>query len=419
MSTKMKISLIIFLFAAGPLGLPGASALTQSRDGDFTIPPYEVGEIVYEPRVEASPEAIEEGRKVYEMICARCHGLKGDGKGTISFVLNPKPRDFTNGTFKFRSTESGQLPSDEDLFKTIAAGIPGSGMPAWQNKLSIKEIWQTIHYIKGFYSFWEEDLELDPLKTIAVKEAHPLDPETVAKGKALYKKVKCWQCHGDTGVGDGPSAKTLKDDWGDKILPGNMTEPWFFRSGDGPADIYKAFTTGLNGTPMPSFREDLSDLERWELVSYILSLAKKPPEPQLVEAAKGPETSIGLRKASQIGSRLGKPDVVVNLEQSAWESWPKEIRVKKGQVVEIRVWSIDNGIGAGHGFAIDGYEDRIFVNGIDMNSPKAVRFVADKAGEFDFYCATQCDPGQLSVTQKSMGIWGHSFMGGTFIVEEQ
>lgn len=417
MNIKRKLTLTIFFIVVAPMGLLSARALAKDLGKDLAIYPYKVGELVYAPRVEANQEAVENGKKVYAMNCARCHGLKGDGKGPLAFVLEPKPRNFKNGTFKLRSTESGQLPTDEDLFRTIAAGIPGSGMPAWKEQLSVQEIWQSVHYIKGFYPFWKQDLKLDPLKTIPIVEAPEFDQDTVAKGKALYTKVKCGQCHGDTGVGDGPSAGTLKDEWGKKILPGDMTKPWFFRSGSKPNDIHRAFNTGLNGTPMPSFKGDLSDTEQWHLVSYILSLAKGRPVPQLIESQKGPEISPGLRRASEIGSRVGKPDVVFNLVQGGWKTWPKEIRVKKGQVVEIRIWTTDNGVGAGHGFAIDGYEDRVFVNGITMESPKAIRFVANRPGEFDFYCSTQCDTGQLSVTMKTMGIWGHPFMGGSFIVE--
>lgn len=417
MGARKSILWTAICFAATSWGLLGAKALKPPAD--YTLYPYRVGKIVDQPRVADAPEAREKGKKVYEANCARCHGVKGDGQGPISFVLEPKPRDFRRGTFKLRSTESGQLPRDEDLFHTISAGIPGSGMPSWKDKLTVPEIWQVIHYLKEFYPSWEEDLELEPLHSLTISKPPVLDQATVAQGKKLYTRVKCFQCHGDSGVGDGPSAKTLKDDWGQKIVPGNMTKPWSFRSGSRPEDIYRAFTTGLNGTPMPSFKGDLSDQERWQLVAYILSLAGKPPAPQLVEPSKGPETSHGLERASQIGSRVGPPKVIVNLQQSAWESWPKEIRVKKGQVVEIRVWSVDNGIGSGHGFAIDGYEDRIFVNGITMDSPKAIRFVADRAGEFEFYCATQCDPGQSSSSQKSTGIWGHAFMGGSFIVEEK
>ena len=75
--------------------------------------------------MEKSQDLLPLGKQVYFRRCVGCHGVKGDGNGTSARFLNSKPRDFTTGTFKFRSTIGGanSLPSDEDLFITISHGL--------------------------------------------------------------------------------------------------------------------------------------------------------------------------------------------------------------------------------------------------------------------------------------------------------
>jgi len=55
-------------------------------------------------------------RRVYEVNCAACHGVESDGNGPAARMFVTRPRDFRSGIFKFRSTPSGSLPTDEDLF---------------------------------------------------------------------------------------------------------------------------------------------------------------------------------------------------------------------------------------------------------------------------------------------------------------
>ena len=89
-----------------------------------------------------------EGRRVYRSACAACHGLRGDGEGPAARSINPKPRDFMAGVLKFRSTPSGALPTDSDLFRTISEGVPGTWMPAWEDLLSEKQRWAVVAYLK-------------------------------------------------------------------------------------------------------------------------------------------------------------------------------------------------------------------------------------------------------------------------------
>ena len=81
------------------------------------------------------------------------------------------------------------------------------------------------------------------------------------------------KCHGNLGRGDGPSAPTLKDDWDHPIRPADLTQSWTFRGGSSREDIFRTMSTGLNGTPMPSFIDALKPEQRWAITDYIVSLS--------------------------------------------------------------------------------------------------------------------------------------------------
>ncbi|MFV2092408.1 MAG: ethylbenzene dehydrogenase-related protein [Hyphomicrobiales bacterium] len=230
---------------------------------------------------EATEEFVEKGRNTYIRRCSFCHGLLGDGGGPAADYLDPRPRDFTLGTFKFRTTTSGELPTDADLFRTVSRGLPGTAMQTFDNQL-IKngltelERWQVISYIKTFAPEFD-DPELDPAKTGKVitlpKERAPYGADTIAKGAEVFKRAKCASCHGNLGRGDG-NKEFRKDDWGFPIRIRNVTHPWKIKGGTEVEDIFMRFTTGINGTPMPSFVKALNEEDRWYLANYIKSLQR-------------------------------------------------------------------------------------------------------------------------------------------------
>lgn len=233
-----------------------------------------------------TPETAVAGQVIYAGRCSFCHGPEGKGDGQVADYLSPRPRDFTRGLFKFRTTDSGELPTDEDLFRTISQGSPGTSMPAWEGFLTERERWAVIQYLKGFAPAFS-DRDFDPYQAmVPVSQPIPSTPESVTKGKEIFEMVECWQCHGKGGKGNGANAATLKDEWGFPILPANLTHGWRYKGGHTPQEIYLRFTAGINGTPMPSYADSLSVEERWHLVNYVASLIRPEQEGERVLRAK-------------------------------------------------------------------------------------------------------------------------------------
>lgn len=209
------------------------------------------------------------GGPLYQKLCSQCHGEKGDGLGVGAARLQPRPRDFTAGKYKIRHTPSGSLPTDDDLRYVIREGMPYTSMPPWKH-LSDAEIETLVAAVKSFSpDFANPERKPTP---IPIPKAPSYSAESAKKGKEVYARIGCAACHGEVGRGDGTSAPSLKDDWGHAIRAADLTKRWTYRGGATREDIYRTFTTGLNGTPMPAFAESLTDQERWELVDYIVSL---------------------------------------------------------------------------------------------------------------------------------------------------
>ncbi|MDP6885124.1 MAG: c-type cytochrome, partial [Rhodospirillales bacterium] len=234
------------------------------------------------PMPEATEEFLQKGETIYFERCSFCHGLLGDGEGPAAKYLDPRPRDFTLGTFKFRTTQSGELPTNDDLFRTVSRGLPGTAMQAFDNDLiknglSEDDRWRVIAYIKTFAQEFD-DPDFDPVKTGKVlslpADRAPYTAETIAKGEAVFEKAKCWSCHGKLGRGDG-NKEFREDDWGFPIRIRNVTHPWKIKAGIEVEDIYMRFTSGISGTPMPSFVKALKAEDRWYLANFIKSLQVK------------------------------------------------------------------------------------------------------------------------------------------------
>ena len=205
-------------------------------------------------RAQNAPEASEKGKAVYENSCAHCHGTEGRGDGSAAENLLPKPRDFTRGLYKIRSTEAGELPTDQDLFDIITEGMPGSSMPGWETALSANDRWEVVAYIKTFYDGFKE-AEAPP-KQINLSGKISYSEQSVEIGKGLYTELGCVECHGNIGRGDGTSAPDLTDEWGFQTWPANLAQGWNYRGGADVEDIFKRFIGGIAGSPMPAFEGD-------------------------------------------------------------------------------------------------------------------------------------------------------------------
>ncbi|CAM2064316.1 C-type cytochrome [Sulfidibacter corallicola] len=226
-----------------------------------------------------------DGKVVYDKYCTQCHGDQGDGRGYAADFVIPKPRDFTTGVFKFRSTGSEYLPTREDLVRVVRDGIPGTSMPAFSH-IGQAEIDAVVDYLPSFY---QDRLERDkedgfwPPKVIEMGAPPKVTDALIAEGMQVYLSSGCGDCHGHDGRADGPSAPGLEDDLGDPIKAANLAQSWRFRSGNSLSDIYKAFTTGISGTPMASFADSLKPDQRWALAAYVQSLSTlAEPEPSSI-----------------------------------------------------------------------------------------------------------------------------------------
>ena len=207
----------------------------------------------------------------YRRYCVGCHGERGDGDGENAPYLDPKPRDFQLGIFKCRSTPTGTLPTDQDLSDTLARGLDRSNMPQW-NTFTPQQKADLVAWIKHFSPRWTNEKPGTPIQI-------PTEPEVTAEriknGREVFARVQCWKCHGATGEANGPSAATLQDDLGRPIAAFNFTEgrP---KCGSSDQDIYRIFMTGLDGTPMPSFADNIKPDEAWDLVFYLRTLMPQP-----------------------------------------------------------------------------------------------------------------------------------------------
>ena len=208
-----------------------------------------------------------QGRAVYEQYCAICHGTKGDGQGPLASLFHTKPRNFIKGEYKIKSTPSGSPPLDEDLIRGVKFGLPGTAMTP-HAYLSDEEIRAIVSYIKTFSSRFSQGKSPKPL---VISPAPLTSPERIARGRTMYQKSQCIQCHGPEGRGDGVQAEFIS------IKPTDLTSRPF-KGGSTPQDIARIILTGIEGTPMSPYQFILEDQDVWDIAYYIASLGGEPQQ---------------------------------------------------------------------------------------------------------------------------------------------
>ncbi|MBI5660040.1 MAG: c-type cytochrome [Nitrosomonadales bacterium] len=222
----------------------------------------------------AKPGTAAKGKEIYDKRCTWCHGAEGDGKGAARDRLNPPPRDFTSGNYKIRSSDFEDLtPNDDDIFRMIRDGMPGTAMPGWSDILTEQDMWDLVAHVKTFAGY-----EKPPAKQVDYGTQISSSAESIEKGKKLFEDGdRCVECHGKSGKGS--ASKRLKGEAGERTWPRNLTKPWTYRGSNDPKDIFSRISTGIAGTEMPSFadpksKKKLTVEERWHVANYVASLAK-------------------------------------------------------------------------------------------------------------------------------------------------
>lgn len=211
--------------------------------------------------------------QIYRTRCSQCHGTAGTGRGPAAHFLTPAPRDFVEADYKLRSTPAGHLPMASDLERTIKTGIPGTAMPGFAGSLSDVETRALVDVLRNFSPRFDVDGEGVP---VSLPPRPPHDVEMIRSGRALYMKLQCAVCHGPDGRGDGPSAGSLTDANGHPVRPRNLALPGMLKGGSRIEDIYRTLRTGMDGSPMTAIDSSLTELELWQLASFIRSLSEQP-----------------------------------------------------------------------------------------------------------------------------------------------
>lgn len=281
------------------------------------------------------------GAEVYRLRCAGCHGVSGDGNGPAAPGLQPKPRDYRRGIYKFTSTPYGAKPVRQDLVRTIRRGAKGTSMPAfpWMSEEDLEAL---IDYVillsqRGELEEYmsivatdeyeaEDEIPAEDFEEglLSIREAWQLaeeqvvlpvtarpqyTAESVELGRQAFMTQGCAKCHGENGKGqtDWLSAKFLKaqevappeqkieinyDAWGHPAPAADLTAR-MLHGGRRPVDIYRRIYTGINGTPMPAFDQAFTEKPEtlWHLVHFILSVVEGSEVQALESAPAGKEVA--------------------------------------------------------------------------------------------------------------------------------
>ncbi len=249
------------------------------------------------------PEGLLKGSDLYRLNCMHCHGVAGDGNGPTAPFLNPRPRNYQLGLFKFGSTANLRRPVRADLARVLEEGVAGTSMPSFK-RLDAEERERLVDYVIHLsvrgetellalgYAADEDEMDEDIFAeeayeivvgrwedaedlVVVPEDARPVeDAASAERGRELFAQ-NCAGCHGPTGLGDGQSGDPADflDSWGFEARPANL-QRGVYRGGRRPLDLFRRIHSGISGSPMPGFATALGTEEDvWHLVHYVRALA--------------------------------------------------------------------------------------------------------------------------------------------------
>ncbi len=164
---------------------------------------------------------LEKGKTVFTRHCAGCHGDEGRGNGKAAPLLETRPRDFTLGKFRYRSTEVGHLPLDGDIYRSIFRGLPGSPMPTWR-ELSDEQIWLLVDYVESLYEGEKRFNDRDKVIPVPPPRVDPTPDVERLRGRAVFLAAQCANCHGVQGEADAPGWDDTTSDYGGRVRPRDL-----------------------------------------------------------------------------------------------------------------------------------------------------------------------------------------------------
>ncbi|MCA9196728.1 MAG: c-type cytochrome [Planctomycetales bacterium] len=288
------------------------------------------------------------GAQVYSKRCSGCHGAAGDGNGQVAEYLDPKPRDYRKGIFKFTSTPYGIKPARHDLVRIIRRGAKGTSMPAfrWMSDQDMEAVIDFVIYVSvrgqteetmaiiaedfdadepiDVYEFVDaannarsswQDAESQVVLPVSAEPANDMD--SVLAGAEIFRSKGCVQCHGLDAKGQTewlskeflaslesmPADQQIKinyDAWNHPAPAADITAR-LLHGGRRPIDIYRRIYTGINGTPMPAFGDAFAESPDtiWNLVHYVLHIIEGgDPKVGLSEEGSDSESNTELNKAA-------------------------------------------------------------------------------------------------------------------------
>ena len=360
------------------LGVVAAACLAgcgeSKRETTPGVIPYELAPTGVLP---ATPELVALGKSIYLKQCVACHGSEGRGDGEAAYLLNPKPRDFAGDRFRLVSTWEG-TPTDEDLYRTISRGIPGSAMPSW-GYLTEEERWGLVHYVKSLPPHpWSTAEPTEPTVAgdigtgvIQAPPEPPYDDAARERGRSLFVQ-SCSPCHGREGRGDG--LQQMVDDRGFAIRPRDLNTGVFKGSPD-PEHLYRRIVGGIPGTPMPA-NPILHGAPAWDLVHYVRSLSSDA----MRERVEMKKYRIVARRVEKLplhpddGAWVAAPTVELHLMPLWWRyDRPEYLTVQAlhdgKEIALLLVWADDT-------------EDDKAIRPQDFRDAAAIQFALDDAPPF-------------------------------------